>query len=182
MKSEHMVPILGTLKIAIGPKDEIGECVKEAKPKRRDTIVSYIPPKSKLSYTIHPGITRDERDLKRDFDALGVKPHVATFMMSPPLRIAVTIASEHSIDYKMIHAVLWAHTHELLSSDERVEVCMKRLLARRGFFAVAICSRQDVFNQTRGEVIALGRLRKELMADAKRHAEETVSQWGFREL
>ena len=130
---------------------------------RRDTIVSYLPPKSLLSYTFHPSITNIERELKRDFDSLGVQPHVATFMVSPPLRIAVTVASEHSINYEDVHALLWNIVHARPHPNEHAEVCVKQNLARHGYPFVAICSRQDVFSQTRGEVIALGRLRKRLI-------------------
>lgn len=90
--------------------------------------------------------------------------HISLLLPSPPLPRAVTIASVDPIDTaelsRCTHNAARVIARGEMADGESIGAFMKHRLAEYGFSCVAVCSRNDVFNQTRGEIIALGRLLK----------------------
>jgi len=104
------------------------------------------------------------KQLKKALNAAGVIYHVRHVLFSSPMPRAVTIATTKRIDVSHLNDFVIRMMEAIRSGDvadgESVGSFVKHQLADVGYSYVAVCSWCDVFNQTMGETIALGRMLK----------------------
>jgi len=107
---------------------------------------------------------RTVRQLDAAFKAMNVSYYVRHSMFALPMPRAITVASSKRIDVSRLNACVLNMMRAIMRGDvadgESVGAFVKHQLARYGYKHVAVCSRGDEFSQTRGEMIALGRLLK----------------------
>lgn len=126
------------------------------------------------------------QQLKAALADLGRYSYVHHVALEFPMPRVVTIASVQQIDIEYISAFMNALSDEIATENvsifnrilsgeikhnpDRAPVGarVKQNLYQVGYGCVAVCSRKDAFNQTRGEIIALGRLLKVVKRSAKR--------------
>ena len=110
------------------------------------------------------GHPRTVRQLDAALKAMNVSYYVRHSMFALPMPRAITVASSKRIDVSHLNACVLNMVRAIMRGDvadgESVGAFVKHQLARYGYKHVAVCSRGDVFSQTRGELIALGRLLK----------------------
>ena len=107
---------------------------------------------------------RTLRQLDAALKAMNVSYCVHHTLLASPMPRAVTIAKkgyvyEHDLNMCLLH-IDRAISRGDVADGESVGAFVKHQLARYGYKHVAVCSRGDEFSQTRGELIALGRLLK----------------------
>ena len=102
------------------------------------------------------------KQLSKEFAGICDDVYVSFALYSPPLPRAVTIASVDPIDLDELSVCMWHAVSSIVHGDipagESVDAFVTQQLAERGFIGVAVCSRDDEFDRTRDQIIALERL------------------------
>ena len=114
-----------------------------------------------------------EARLNREFEAMDVKVYVYHIRDRVKMFDGITITTEIKQDAAALSQMITAldmkcNISSMLTDQVKTPATwMRKELAKRGFYGIALCDRRDRFSRKRGRIIAKGRLLKTL-----RHQEE----------
>ena len=125
-------------------------------------------------------IAKLEARLDNEFEAMDVKVyiyHIRDVKMFAGITIATEFYQGMAALSQMIEGLDFKCKIDSMLTDHRIgapATWMRKELAKRGFYGIALCDRRDQFSRKRGRIIAKGRLQGRLRRQEEQDYKQEV--------